>query len=127
MKLSPSAETRPLSPHPGSARHQLRGLLVSSGWEGDVDAVVLAVHEAMMNAMHHAGGATSATAALDGDRLVVEVRDCGPGFGFDGHAGAQPDPMAERGRGLWLISRIADNYEVERTSDGTCLRLAFCA
>ena len=125
MQLSSSAETRPLSPNPGPARQQLRGLLVSSDWEGDVDAVVLAVHEAMMNAMHHAGGATSATAAVDGDRLVVEVRDCGPGFGFENHAGSPPDPIAERGRGLWLISRIADNYEVERTPDGTCLRLTF--
>jgi anti-sigma regulatory factor (Ser/Thr protein kinase) len=87
--------------------------------------VVLAVHEALMNSQRHAGGATAAMVGLDGPAVVVEVRDEGPGFDVARHAEAAPDPMAERGRGLWLISQLANSWEVLRFDDETCLRLRF--
>ena len=116
---------RALPPTPGPARRALQSLLESNHWPGDVDSVVLAVHEALMNSVRHAGGPTSAAAVMEGPVLVVEVRDRGPGFDVDDQLRHPPDPMAERGRGLWLISQIAESWEVLHGEGQTTLRLRF--
>ncbi len=123
--MTPPRLARALPPSPSAARRELQSLLESARWPGDVEGVVLAVHEALMNSQRHAGGATSATVGLDGPAVVVEVRDSGPGFDVDRHARVPPDPMAERGRGLWLISQLADSWDVRRVEHETCLRLRF--
>ncbi len=127
MNASLTTDSLPLSPEPGRARHQLRRLLRNWGWPGEVDAVVLAVHEAIANSNRHAGGATGASveSGRDGRTLVVEVRDSGPGFSFNHYAGRPPDPLAEKGRGLWLISQIAESYAVQRADGETRLRMRF--
>ena len=128
MNATDSVQTRALSPIPAQARRELHSLLEESDWPGDVDEIVLAVHEALINAQRHAGGATSATAAVqDSSALVVEVRDKGPGFDVNDHASDPPDPLAERGRGLWLITQIAAAWEVRRSGPETCFRLCFSA
>lgn len=121
------ANTWALSPDPGPARRELQTLLEDSNWPGDVDAVVLAVHEAMINAERHGGGATSATAEVMGSSLTIEVRDEGPGFDVESRAQDRPDAFAERGRGLWLISQITQSWDVRRRGRETCLRLRFQA
>ena len=119
-------ETCALSPVAQEARHQLRSILEEKAWPGNVDGIVLAVHEALTNADLHGGGATSATAHVqDSSVLVVEVRDRGPGFDVDGHASHPPDPLAERGRGLWLITQTATEWELDTRGRETCLRLRF--
>jgi anti-sigma regulatory factor (Ser/Thr protein kinase) len=126
--MSPTdlVQTRALSPVPAQARRELEALLESTDWPGEIDGIVLAVHEALINSQRHAGGATSAVAAVqDASALVVEVRDEGPGFHVDEHVGRLPDPLAERGRGLWLITQIAAGWEVQRHGRETCLRLRF--
>jgi anti-sigma regulatory factor (Ser/Thr protein kinase) len=119
------AGTHALSPVPAHARHQLRRLLASAAWRGDVDAVVLAVHEALTNAHRHAGGVTWASACLQNDELLVEVCDAGPSFDPSRHTRRPPDLYAERGRGLWLISRVAEGMEVERQHGHNHVRLRF--
>ena len=115
-----------MSPVPAQARRQLQFLLESRSWPGDIDGILLAVHEALINAQRHAGGATSATAEVeDGKDLVVEVRDEGPGFDMGDHTNGPPDPLAERGRGLWLITQIAASWDVRQHRGETCLRLHF--
>ena len=100
-------------------------MLEAAHWRGDVDSVLLAVHEALMNSHRHAGGAVSAEVCFQGQELVVEVRDRGPGFDVDRHASHPPEIMAERGRGLWLISQLADSWDVRRDRGQTCLSLRF--
>jgi anti-sigma regulatory factor (Ser/Thr protein kinase) len=119
------AQTRWLSPNPTQARRELLALLRGSGWPGDVEGVCLAVHEAIMNSERHAGGATSAVARTNGQTLVVEVHDAGPGFDIDRYADRPPEPLAEQGRGLWLISQIADGWQVDRSGGKTRLQLTF--
>jgi anti-sigma regulatory factor (Ser/Thr protein kinase) len=119
------AKKSALSPTPAQAREQLRGIVATSGWDGDVDGAVLAVHEAVMNAWNHAGGPTSVTADVLGRALVVEVCDVGPGFDLAGHADRPADGLAERGRGLWLISQLCSSWELDRRDGETCLRLHF--
>lgn len=125
MNVSGSAHTRPLSPDAARAREELQALLDAAAWPGDTDAVCLAVHEALMNSERHAGGATEAVARTEGTRVIVEIHDDGPGFDIDRHAREAPDPLAERGRGLWLISQLADGWQVDRRRGTTCLRLVF--
>lgn len=125
MNAQRLAHARALPAMPGPARRELQALLQDANWPGDVDSVLLAVHEALINSHRHAGGAVSARVCLDGKDLVVEVRDEGPGFEVDPHASQRPEAMAERGRGLWLISQIADSWDVRRDKGQTCFSLRF--
>ncbi len=109
-----------LPTQPSLARRELTHLLADARWEGDVDGVLLAVHEAMVNAQRHGGGVTSATAGFVGRDLVVEVSDRGRGF----HIPESPeiaDINAEQGRGLFLIRHLTADAEV--VQEGTDVRL----
>lgn len=125
MNASPTAHRRRLPPVPGAARRELQSLLNEADWPGDVDSVLLAVHEALINSHRHGGGAVSAQVFLDGQDLFVEVCDQGPGFDVSRHASRPPEALAERGRGLWLISQIADSWNVRQDRGGTCFILRF--
>jgi len=124
MVASSLARPVPLSPQPGVARRQISGMLAEAAWGEDADTVLLAVHEALVNAQRHGGGVSSATAALDGDRLVVEVRDRGRGFTVPSSPD-MPGPAAETGRGLFLIRRLSAGADVRRDGDEVCLLLRF--
>jgi anti-sigma regulatory factor (Ser/Thr protein kinase) len=124
--MASSSLTRPveLSPQPAVARRELSRLLSDGGWKGDVDGVILAVHEAMVNSQRHGGGVTAATAGVDGDTVVVEVTDRGRGFEVPDDP-AIADVTAERGRGLFLIRLLASRASVVRKGSDVCLRLQF--
>lgn len=114
----------PLSPQPAEARRQVGRLMADAGWIGDTDAVTLAVHEAIVNADRHGGGLTRACASMDRGAVVVEV--CDGGRGFDVPASSVlPDATAERGRGLFLIRRLASEADVSRSGAEVCLHLRF--
>jgi anti-sigma regulatory factor (Ser/Thr protein kinase) len=119
-----SRQTFPLSLRPARARREIEALLVRHGW-GATDDVVLALHEALVNAQRHAGGAMRAEACIDGSSLVLQVWDRGPGFDLGPHVQRPPDPLSERGRGLWLISRVATAVEVRHHDDGVAVVMRF--
>jgi anti-sigma regulatory factor (Ser/Thr protein kinase) len=116
--------TLPLSLQPSTARQQLTEMLADRRWDGDAEGAALALHEALVNAERHAGGARRATAGLDGRSLQIEVSDEGPGFTLPEDAD-RPDGAAERGRGLWLIRQLSSRSEVQRRGREVCLRLRF--
>ena len=127
--MSSSALARPirLSVRPAAARRQLEEFLRDERWPGDTDAIVLALHEALVNAARHGGGARWARAAIsfDGSELTIAVGDQGRGFDPEPFVRRSPSPMAERGRGLWLISRLAAGYEVRSTEGGNEVVMRF--
>lgn len=113
-----------LSHQPAVARKELARLLGDSTWDGDLDAVLLAAHEAMVNAQRHGGGVTRATACVDPEAVVVQVSDRGRGFGIP-ESPDQPDIDAEEGRGLFLIRNLAADAQVVRSGPEVCLVLRF--
>ena len=121
---SPSAQTVTLPASPREARGELARVLAERRWPGDVDAVLLVVHEAIVNAHSHAGGPRQVRVTFDGPSLSVELCDAGPGFDVPEEP-PMPDPGAERGRGLWLMRQMANDVEVRRDASGVRLHLRF--
>jgi anti-sigma regulatory factor (Ser/Thr protein kinase) len=114
-----------LPPEVRSARRELERLLIRSAWSGDVDAALIAVQEALINAERHGDGLREVRARIAGEVLEVEVADCGRAFSADPYLHQSPDPMSERGRGLWLIGHLAAQIHVEAESEGSRVRLLF--
>jgi anti-sigma regulatory factor (Ser/Thr protein kinase)/ligand-binding sensor protein len=90
-----------------------------------IDDVVLAIEEACTNAIRHSGSLEDVDIRLAFDGQVIEVMVRDHGQGFDAslfNPDELPDPMAEGGRGLFLISRLMDHLDIE-TEDGCALRM----
>ena len=110
------------------ARHRIRDYLYEFGAEpSDVDLVVLAIEEAMTNAVRHSGSTEELVVSVcfEGADLVAEVRDRGNGFDvscFD--PCAVPDIFATGGRGLFLIARCMDGLEL-RSNGGLDFQFKF--
>ncbi len=80
--------------------------------------LVMAVNEAATNALEHGGGRGVLRAWTTLDEVICEITNptgtiTDP---FPGHL--PPDPLAERGRGLWLIRQFTDLAEVRSDRDG---------
>ena len=114
-----------LSLRPAIARRQVEELLRRERWPGDIDEIVLALHEALVNAQRHAGGVRRAEATVDRSSVVIQIWDRGPGFDPTPFVRRAPPAMAEHGRGLWLISQLTSACEVRREDEGTAVVLRF--
>lgn len=94
------------------ARHRIRDYLHAHSVEpAAVDDVVLAIQEAMSNAVRHSGTTDDLEVGLSfrGTDLVVAIRDYGRGLDVASlDYSSCPDRDAPSGRGLYLISRLMD-------------------
>jgi anti-sigma regulatory factor (Ser/Thr protein kinase)/predicted ArsR family transcriptional regulator len=72
----------------------------------DLDGAELALSELLSNAVKHAPGPAWVHVDWSGRRPRVEVHDLGPGFEL--RAVLPEDPLAAGGRGLFVVSHIAD-------------------
>ena len=82
-------------------------------------AVVLATHEAVANAIQHAGapGRVVVRGESGSDGVVIEVSD-------DGHWKPPDDPPSEdRGRGLTLIRSLVSDAQIKTGDRGTTVRI----
>lgn len=125
MGQSAEATIVALAPESRWARSQLQELLAGDRWQERRDAVLIAVHEALANADLHGEGVREATATVTDDVLMVEVADNGSGYDPTAYIAAEPDPLAERGRGLWLMSRIAERLQFRSEPSGSRVVLRF--
>ncbi|WP_169949153.1 ATP-binding protein [Microbispora sp. H11081] len=108
---------------------RVRHLVMVSAQEAGLKGVVLedyvlAVHEAVTNAVRYGSPPRGIAMWRETGTLVCEITDQGPGI---------PDEVLEReepatrfdfgGRGLWLMDRLADRV-VRTGADGTVIRLS---
>jgi serine/threonine-protein kinase RsbW len=107
-------------------RAALRALLRSHQMEEHhTEMVVLAAQEAYNNAVVHPPGIVDVSAQVSGQAVGVEVRDKGPGFDARRlKPSAEPDTLAERGRGLFLMHRLMDHVEIESGRSGTTVTMS---
>ena len=102
------------------ARQRIRDYLHEQGLEHTVvEDVVLAVEEAMSNAVRHSGAREDIVIHLffNGSDLIAEVEDRGVGFDVDSFDPTRrPDPLVSSGRGLYLVAQLTD--ELSLFSDG---------
>jgi anti-sigma regulatory factor (Ser/Thr protein kinase) len=115
-------------------RKMLEGLLYAQGWvEDDVDDACLVVTEIVQNAVEHgskADGSETIVVHMHALSGAVELEVLDPGTGEDPRIAVERDvvaavPMDEvRGRGLFLINRLAVGFErVVHASGGLCVRV----
>jgi serine/threonine-protein kinase RsbW len=118
-RFSPNAVTVPL------ARNLFADWLEQLGvGESDAEDLLLTVSELCTNAVRFGSGAPgslSVHAWAEHDAVVVEVSDDGHGFDWK-PLDDVPDPDADEGRGLFLVSTLADIVDVERREDRTVVR-----
>jgi|SRR5690242_3587730 serine/threonine-protein kinase RsbW len=87
--------------------------------------VEMAVHEAVINAIHHGNKEDGSKKVyirflIFADRLEIHVRDEGQGF----DPATLPDPLAsenilsDSGRGIFLVRKFMDEFRVENSPAG---------
>ncbi len=84
--------------------------------QADADEFVMAVSEALANAIEHSGtpGAIEVACWVAGDKLVATIVDHGVGFDTDQTLGRTDivEPLSERGRGLPIMRRYTDLFSI---------------
>lgn len=98
-----------------------------------IEDLKLAVSEAVNNAIDHgnqreAGKLVEVLFILDNDKLEVRISDQGAGVGaidFSRRIVEEQnlDSGMHRGFGMYLISALVDDYEVQSSQDGTVMTL----
>ncbi|HEX8828418.1 MAG TPA: ATP-binding protein [Xanthobacteraceae bacterium] len=100
------------------ARHDLLAYLVSrADGQSDLGAAAMVFGELVGNVVRHAPGPIAIELFWDRGTAVLRVRDSGPGFEWDGMV-SLPEPMAESGRGLYIVHTLAQTMEISRPPGG---------
>ena len=103
---------------------EVRGAVTGLVDDARLDDIEQATAEVLANAVEHgsvAGGQVRIEAEVGADEVVVRVTDAGLGQVPTRSLAEGLDPAssgAERGRGLWLLYRLADRASFRRTAAG---------
>jgi anti-sigma regulatory factor (Ser/Thr protein kinase) len=104
--------------HAYDARRDLLGYLASrADGQSDLGAAAMIFGELVGNVVRHAPGPIAIELYWDRGVAVLRVRDSGPGFEWSGLV-SLPEPMAESGRGLYIVYTLAQTMKVARPSGG---------
>jgi anti-sigma regulatory factor (Ser/Thr protein kinase) len=93
-------------------------------WPARAGDVVQAAHELVVNALRVSAFA-EVSCWTDGDTLVVEVADAGPGLPDETLGYVPPTEGPDGARGMWLAWSLADDAAVDSHPAGTTIRLHF--
>jgi serine/threonine-protein kinase RsbW len=137
----PEAPTAHAVPSPGSfsvpgvpssvplIRRHLEDVARAMGFrESQIRDLLIAVSEAATNAMKHGSpqGAESRITVCyqpDGDRLIIEVSDEGPGFDPLAVPVPVPEQMREGGMGVFFIRTLMDEVSFRPGDEGTTIQM----
>ena len=92
--------------------------------DGVVAEVLLALDEAVSNAIRHgsrAGDPVEVSVESDSEWVEMSVRDGGPTPRLPRLPAGPPPGLQTGGRGLWLILQLVDEVRLQRVGDGTRL------
>jgi anti-sigma regulatory factor (Ser/Thr protein kinase) len=106
------------------ARRAVGAWLEGQGIRGSrVPDLLLALTELATNAVRSARTAMEVRAWLTPDAVMFEVTDDGPGFDPTVPRSSRDiDPLAERGRGLFIVAALVDECTIESGPNGTIVR-----
>lgn len=108
---------------------EVRRLVLRSAQEAGLAGItledfVLAVHEAVTNAVRHGAPPRGIVLWREPEALVCEITDSGPGIPPEVFQQSRPVTRFDHGgRGLWLMNRLAE-LDVRAGRDGTTVRLS---
>ncbi|MEV0718462.1 ATP-binding protein [Asanoa sp. NPDC050611] len=90
-----------------------------------LDGFLIAVNEAMTNAVRHGGGSGQLLLWRDGV-LLCQVVDRGPGFDPAPYLPPNKRPQASSagGMGLWLAREMADDLRIHSDAAGTTISIS---
>ena len=99
-------------------------------YTGDQDILAyninLVLTEALSNVIKYAGCENQALRVcihVEGGVLSIDVHDQGPGFDLDNLPCSEPDVLAERGRGIFMIRQLMDSVDYHKTQNGNVLEM----
>lgn len=107
---------------------RVRHLVMVSAQEAGLEGIaledfVLAVHEAVANAVRYGSPPRGIAMWSEAGSLVCEITDKGPGIPAEVLEREEPATRFDfGGRGLWLMDRLSD-LAVRTGTDGTTIRL----
>lgn len=111
-------------------RSALACVLTREEWPADgAGRVLLASTEALTNAIEHGspgGAAVEVELTVTPERVDIRVLDEGhPGGALPVVPSSPPPPTALRGRGLIIISRLSDDFDLSAHGNGTQVDVGF--
>jgi len=114
----------------GFVRCALACVLDREGWPADgAGRVLLASTEALTNAIEHGSpdhGRVDVALTVGPERAEVRVVDEGlPGVPVPVCPATPPPVTSTRGRGLLIISRLADDFDLRSAGEGTEVSVGF--
>ncbi len=83
------------------------------------EAAAVVVSELVTNAVRHGGTPAQVEVWTDSDSVSLTVTDDGPGL-HDPTVGLRPPDLPLRGAGLWLCTKLADEFSVHNVPDRGC-------
>jgi serine phosphatase RsbU (regulator of sigma subunit)/anti-sigma regulatory factor (Ser/Thr protein kinase) len=118
--LSPQRQGWHLDARDEASAHRVKRALLwqlggfASG-DADLGAIEAIFGELLSNVKRHTPGPADVTLERGADGAILSFQDDGPPFSSNGHA--QPDLMAESGRGLFLLRALARDVSVQRVGE----------
>ncbi|MBV9720096.1 MAG: ATP-binding protein [Candidatus Eremiobacteraeota bacterium] len=92
-------------------RNFLEAVREHRDWEVDDEAAKVVFTELVANVVRHAPGPIEVTLECDGCSLLLNVSDRGSGFAYEPKL--PENLLAEGGRGLYIVSRLATEVRIE--------------
>ncbi|MFI6291335.1 ATP-binding protein [Nonomuraea sp. NPDC050790] len=90
---------------------------------GRVVDLIVAVNEAVINVLEHAGGAGRVSVHHEDDLLTVDVVDYQGRLAPERARPAPPAPDARRGFGMWVMAQLCDGFTIDTQRGRTRVRL----
>jgi anti-sigma regulatory factor (Ser/Thr protein kinase) len=90
----------------------------------DTDFLLMAAGELITNALVHGQVPRNMWVYTDGDKLVCQVHDSGPGPADPLVAYLVPEQRAPHGQGFWLARQLSDSLDLATDDTGTHARLS---